>query len=272
MSSPKRPSGFSPETQTAVTFLHQLYQPGEQVLVLDRLRSQGRHLLECVRPPFDARSLNHLRHGCPQGVWFLGNPVDGKYHPNPRQGGKLSRRSEESITTWRYLVLESDEAAADLWLALLVQLPLRIAAIYTSGGDSIHALVRVDAKSKAQWDAKAARLKPVMTVLGADPKNITGVRLTRLPFCHRGQQGPPAPAQARVYPRWVDEPLQYDEQGDPIWVPPPRPEIEPPAHLWSGGKLQELLYLNPNPDTTPILKRPTRQQMHEAWLASFSRN
>jgi hypothetical protein len=146
---------------------------------------------------------------------------------------------------------------------------LRIAAIYTSGGNSIHALVRVDAKSKVDWDAKAARLKPVMTVLGADPKNITAVRLTRLPFCHRGQQGPVAPAKPFVYPRWVDEPLQFDSAGDPIWIPSPRPPVEPGAQLWSGGTYQELLYLNPTPDTTPIQARPTREQVHQEWLKQF---
>ena len=266
----KERSPLSPETQTAVTFLQQLYQPGEQVLVFDRVKSQGRDLYRCVPPPFDARVLNHLRHGCADGVWFLGNPVDGKYHPNPRQGGKRSRRSEESITTWRYLVLESDEADREQWLAILAQVPLRIAAIYTSGRRSIHALVRVEAKSKVDWDTKAARLKPIMTLLGADPRNITGVRLTRLPCCHRGQNGPPAPAQPLVYPRWVDEPLEYDELGDPIWMPRERPPMEPPAQLWTGGLLQELLYLNPEPDTTPIQYRPTRQQIHQEWLAKVN--
>jgi len=36
------------------------------------------------------------------------------------------------VTAWRYLVLESDVAEAGQWLNLLVQLPLPIAAIYTS--------------------------------------------------------------------------------------------------------------------------------------------
>ena len=128
--------------------------------------------------------------GARKGCGSCANPVDGKRHPNPRQGGKLSCRSEESVVAWRYLLLESDKADPREWLAALAQMPLRIAAIYTSGGRSIHALVRVDAASKAEWDAMARRLKPFMTTLGGDPGAITAVRLTRLPGCYRGQTGP----------------------------------------------------------------------------------
>ena len=51
---------------------------------------------------------------------------------NPRLGGKLSRRSEESVTAWRFAVLESDEADADDWLRCLIQMPLRIVSICES--------------------------------------------------------------------------------------------------------------------------------------------
>ena len=102
-------------------------------------------------------------------------------------------------------MLENDTADSRDWLACLAQLPLRIAAIYTSGGKSIHALVRLDAKSKADWDAQRDRIKPVVVILGADPGALTAVRLTRLPGTLRGD----------------------------------RP--------------QRLLYLNPEPDGTPII-------------------
>ena len=263
-------SPLCPETQTPASFLQRLYKPGEQVLVFDVFKSQGRHVCQCVEPPYDAGCLDHMVNGCKDGVWFLCNPVDGEYHPNPRQGGTPSRRSEESITAWRYLVLESDDADPADWLAILVQLPLRIAAIYTSGGRSIHALVRIDAESKADWDAKAKRLKPLMTILGADPATITAVRLTRLPGCYRMQDGPPAPQGLPKRKRWVDEPLQFDADGDPIWAPSSAASDQPP-NLWSNGNLQELLYLNPAPDTTPIQDRATRQQLHQEWLANKRR-
>jgi hypothetical protein len=117
------------------------------------------------------------------------------------------------------LVLESDTADAAQWLSALVQLPLPIVAIYTSGGKSIHALVRVDARSKSEWDALRNDLLPVLCPLGADPAAMTAVRLTRLPgmFRHgtRGKNG---------------ELLRY-----------------------SRPRMQELLWLNPDAPARPIL-------------------
>ena len=124
----------------------------------------------------------------PDGVWFLPQPVDGEYHPNPRSEGKLSRRSEESVTAWRYAVLESDKAAPEDWLRCLIQMPLRIVSICESGGRSIHALVRIDAASKEDWDAKVGAIKPVLVTLGADPGALSAVRLTRLPQAQRGER------------------------------------------------------------------------------------
>jgi hypothetical protein len=119
------------------------------------------------------------------------------------------------------MVLESDDAEPGQWMAALAQLPLPIAAIYTSGGKSIHALVRIDASSKHDWDAKAAEIEPVVIPLGADPRAISAVQLTRLPCCERlGTDG-----------------------KDGKYVPYPQP------------RLQRLLYLNPSPDGTPICRQ-----------------
>ena len=134
-------------------------------------------------------------------------PVDGQLHWNPRQQ-RESKRSEEAVTSWRYAILESDKVPASDWLKILVQLPVRIVAIYSSGGSSVHALVHIDASSKSEWDA-ALRTKvlPVLSLLGADPGSLTAVRLSRLPNCMRGQT----------------------------------------------GELQELYYLNPQPEAQPLL-------------------
>jgi hypothetical protein len=100
----------------------------------------------------------------------------------------LSRRSEEAVSAFRYAVLESDEADADDWLRCLVQMPLRIAAICESGKRSIHALVRLDAASKADWDRLMGPIKPVLITLGADRGALSAVRLSRLPQALRGER------------------------------------------------------------------------------------
>ena len=175
------------DTQDSASVLRHLYPVGSgvKVLIFSDMKTQGQLLWDADAS--DAVRNDHLPAG-EEGVWFLPQPVDGESHPNPRLGGKLSRRSEESVTSWRYAVLESDEAEADDWLRCLIQMPMRIACICESGGRSIHALVRLDVGSKAAWDALIQQVKPALVTLGADVGALSAVRLTRLPQARRGER------------------------------------------------------------------------------------
>jgi hypothetical protein len=118
-----------------------------------------------------------------------------------------------------------DVLPAELWRKVVVSLPLPIAAIYTSGSRSIHALVREQVDSKAQWDAVRDALRQIVCPLGADAGALSAVRLSRLPFCERaGTRG---------------------KDGRYIKFPKP-------------GK-QELLYLNPDPEHSAIRLLPERR-------------
>ncbi len=215
-------SPVDPRSCSTVDFLESLFLPDEKVLIFTNEGSQGQFVhwvghgsyVLAQKPGVKAQP-SVLPRGGENGVWYLCQPVDGRWYPNPRaprtKSGelKLSRRSMESVTSWRYLVLESDEAPDDLWRNLLAQLPLPIAAIYTSGRRSIHAIVKLRVDSKAEWDAVKRQIAPLFTRLGADAGALSAVRLTRLPGCYR------------------------------------------------GGKLQQLLYLNPSPEMgLPICAMP----------------
>lgn len=170
-------SAFDVSEVGPARFLQSLYNFGEMVLVFDVFESQGQAFWPNDELPVAGKD----------GVWFLAQPVNGQTLPNPRTG-KMSRRSMESVTAFRYLVLESDKADMRDWLALLVQLPLRIEAIYTSGGKSVHALVRVDCATHRAWEDYVKGMMPTLNLLGmagVDPKALTSVRLTRLPGCLR---------------------------------------------------------------------------------------
>ena len=185
-----------PETQgveTAELFLASLYHAGERVLVFVKEFSQGDFLWTpsggsyrlAERPGVKAVP-SPLPTGGPLGTWFLAQPVSGLWLPNlnnraPDGSPKMGRRHGACVMAWRFMVLESDEAPPGLWLRALVQLPLPIVAVYTSGGRSIHALARIDAGSKESWDALRDDLVPILCPLGADPAAMTAVRLTRLP-------------------------------------------------------------------------------------------
>jgi hypothetical protein len=174
-------------------FLHALYEPGERIWIGTTKDARRGELYVHGGDREDFRCLDHLREGN-EGVWFLSNPVTGEAVEGvgivnewfPR--GE-SWRSEENVTSWRYLLIESDEAPEQLWLKMIVQAPLAISAIYTSGSRSIHTLVRVDAPSKEAWDAFRDSIKTDLITLGACAGSLTGVRLTRLPNCRRGETG-----------------------------------------------------------------------------------
>lgn len=180
-------SWVDPALVSSEEFLSLLF-PGEKVLVFTDPRSQGQAVW-----PDEALPLSSA-----DGMWFLSNPIDGISHPNPRTG-KPSRRSEESVTRWKFALLESDEADPMLWLSALAQSSLPISAIYSSGGRSVHALIRVPGPgdgmarlsgptSKSEWDTWARSMKAPLARLGADAKALTAVRLTRLPQQYRGEK------------------------------------------------------------------------------------
>lgn len=220
--------------------LESLYTRGEKILIFTKFASQGQVLhtiggptvrLE-ERPPAFGCDLHRpptaIPRGAQGGCWYLAAPVTGDWTPNDNNrdsyGARLGRRHASCCTRYPYLVLESDEAPPSIWLRILAQLSDPIVAIYTSGGKSYHALVRVDCATKAAFDLQRTRYITRLSALGADPAAITAVRLTRLPGCLRYGTG----------------------QGDTY-----RP------YLTADGKpaprLQRLLYLNPGATATPLV-------------------
>lgn len=251
-------SPVDPRKITPGEFLEHAFREGERIVVFTEFKGPGDYLWEVGKGGFRLaaqRGVKAVRSNLPtdggkDGVWYLCNPVDGQWHANPRRGGIYSRRSEESVTQWRHMVVESDEvkkmkmkasvlkyaiellkagkldqigaqlamskeplwaaemmkevneerwemlrkkylAEADeipgLWNRLLAMAPLAIKAIYSSGGDSWHALVNVDMATKADFDTYLRNsAKRVMPTIGADPGAMTPVRLSRLPGCTRG--------------------------------------------------------------------------------------
>lgn len=240
----RRRSAVDVERVETGEFLNHLYQPGERVLIFTDQRSQGDFLWVASGPALVAanatggdegpeqklrggfrlsqdRNLRAVASALPKGskdgVWFLVQPVTGlwavKADTTIEQGersvqGKWTRRSQQNVTAWRYFVLESDELDAALWGRVLANLSMPIAAIYTSGGRSIHALVKFEVGSKALWDLLRNQIRQLVCPIGADPAALTAVRLSRAPGCKR------------------------------------------------GDRMQELLYLNPNPDHRPLRLLP----------------
>jgi hypothetical protein len=113
------------------------------------------------------------------------------------------------------MVLESDiYGIEEQWISFLCGLRWPIVALYTSGGKSVHALLRVDAVTKHHWDVLRDGMKSYLTKHGADPTVFTAVRLTRLPGCLRHgtekmEAGPDGKKRAR-YHQYHPEPRRQE--------------------------------------------------------------
>lgn len=240
---PHSPAAWAP------LLLSTLYEPGENVIIFTKFASQGQALYTAGEkpqlrrleqsPPAPGFTTPHrpftgYPKGAQNGVWFLTSPVTGDWQPNSNNRTKdghikYGRRHAACCTRFPYLVLESDEAPPAVWLRILTQLHDPIAAIYTSGGKSYHALIKINARTKEEFDVARREYILRLAALGADPAAITAVRLSRLPGCLRYGSG-----------EGQDHKPYLDENGKP------------------APRLQTLLYLNPDPQPIPLIKMPTR--------------
>jgi hypothetical protein len=234
-------SEVDPCTVDSSGFLDRLYNPGEKVLVFTSEYSQGDAVWPDDRLPREGRC----------GVWFLCQPVDGNWRPvsisRREHKPKMSRRVMECVTEFRYMLLESDKADAAHWMGALARMPLRIAAIYTSGARSIHALVRVDARSNAAWDAQKRKAANGLKIIGADPGAMSGVRLSRLPGCVR-------------HGKMVDV---VDAGG--CKVKKPDGSTLRRYQKFPEPQDQKLIYLCSRPEAAPICEMPRRRRLVEEW-------
>jgi hypothetical protein len=204
-------SPINPHTISADGFLRAVFRPTERVLIFSDELSQGQ-LLWDPQDPGAPKKLVQFAAGEIHGVWYLIAPVDGSYHFNPRQGTS-SRRSLESVTNWRHLLLESDIAPRNQWLSYLCQIRACTLAIYTSGQSSVHALLLAEGiTSKQHWDneVRESGLMQIACRYGACRGSLTAVRLSRLPGCRREITGK---TQKLLY-------LNPNPEQIPIWSLP----------------------------------------------------
>ena len=174
-----------------------LYSYKSRVLVFTKFASQGQFLRVSRAENFSlapypgkkATRTPSLPDRAEDGVWFLASPVLGTWQENPNQTdpatgqAKLGRRHSACCTSFPFAVLESDVLPEPVWLRILAQLRDDIAAVYTSGGKSIHALLRLHPtpQTPEAFNALRSVLIRRLTPLGADRAALTAVRLSRLP-------------------------------------------------------------------------------------------
>ena len=109
------------------------------------------------------------------GAWIRFNPLDGEGVKNT------------NVTAFRYALVESDTLTLDEQKRLYMELELPIAAMVYSGGKSIHAIVRIEAKDIDEYRDRVDYLYSYLKNHGVeiDKQNRNPSRLSRMPGVDR---------------------------------------------------------------------------------------
>ena len=160
------------------------------------------------------------------GAWIRFNPLDGK------------GVNDENVTAWRYALVESDAVSVEKQYSLIQALELPVAMLIHSGGKSLHAIVKIDAKSQNEYREKIKYLYEVCDANGlrVDQNNKNPSRLSRMPGVTRGENRQYIVARNIGKPTWRDwvdyiedlqDDLPEDEDGyaEVLERPPLAPEL-----------------------------------------------
>lgn len=132
------------------------------------------------------------------GAWIRFNPLDGKGVSN------------KNVSSFRYTLVESDGMSIDEQYGLYKELNLPIAALVSSAGKSLHAIVRIDAFDLEEYKKRVDYLYDVCEKNGiiVDKQNKNPSRLSRMPgvvrYGNKRQALIATNIGAKDYLSWVD--------------------------------------------------------------------
>lgn len=176
-----------------VTYLNALFEPEEKVSIVmksfrdedGRYKPSGRGSTRNVKDLLKDLT-KHKKDVCaalgdynPEaGAWVRFNPMDGNGVKN------------DNVTAYRYALVESDSMPIEMQNALIREMKLPVAVLVSSGGKSLHAIVKVNAKDHDTYRKRVEKLYAVCDKYGlkVDRQNKNASRLSRLPGIKRGDK------------------------------------------------------------------------------------
>jgi hypothetical protein len=181
------------DTVTPGAYLNHIH-PGRKAVVINAYLSKGGYIYQ--DHPAEDKEMTAFANGNrpgrdgKAGAWFCANAVNGEWVDN-------SIRSEPNLVTYDYAVLESDKKptrevpnVARAWCAMLIQQDdLAIVSMVHTGNESVHALIKIPARNKREFNAEKRRLIEKYSPLGLDPAAVRPVQQTRLPNIRRSDNG-----------------------------------------------------------------------------------
>lgn len=144
------------------------------------------------------------------GGWVRINPVIG------------DEGDDRSVSAWRHALVECDRKTPEEQLAIIREMNLPCAAIIHSGGHSVHAIVKIDAETRGEYQRRVDFLFDMCEKNGLplDKQNRNPSRYSRLPGIVRGENRQfliDVNCGAKTWQDWKD---WVEEQNDDL------PDIE----------------------------------------------
>jgi len=218
--------------------LRTCFREGEGIrLVHPDLNEEGKEVPDqgmCFSREFWLKKLDGKKGKVNDGGFLSKSGNPGVYVGiNPLKEGETL---DKHVTEYRHALLEFDELDIDKQWELYHQSELPIAAVIHSGGRSLHAWVKVDAKDRAEYDERVAAIYDHFSEYKPDTKNKNPGRLSRFPNCIRMGARQKLLALAigkNSFSEWMAD-RALDDIGQPI-------------------EIDELMAFNPDDDQNNVL-------------------
>lgn len=168
--------------------LRAAFEEGESIRIVPAcLNAETREIPEgegviLTREQWLAKLNEPGRNGNPNSIWKSSRRTGIYVAINPLKPGGTK---DADVTAYRHVLIESDEKSLPAQWDLIRQSNIPCTAVIHSGGDSIHAWVRVDAADRKEYDERVKILLDHFADYGVDFKNKNPSRLSRLPNCER---------------------------------------------------------------------------------------
>ena len=172
----------------AILLLLTLYRPDDLIWIGERY---GEGILGVtIRTAIEW--IAYFRNGGKTGPHIIPNPMTGK--EGTTKDGKPSFRSDNTVKTYRFCVVEFDDLNREDQLRFWSAARLPVVALIDSGGKSIHSWLRVSKLAQVetfdQWTTqiKGRLYDQILTPLGVDGACSNPARLSRLPGHYRTEK------------------------------------------------------------------------------------